>query len=487
MLFIGFSACTDIEKLNKNVKDPDTVPGELLFTNAQKALFDQMVSTNVNYNVFRLFVQHWTETTYTDESNYDLLTRTIPDQHWDVLYRDVLKDFNEASRIITETVPLSTENPSIKKNKLAIIEIMTVYTFSILVETFGDVPYSEALDLDKPLPKYDDALTIYKDLIVRLDAAIGNLDAGAASFDEADNMYEGDVAKWLKFANSYKLKMGIMLTDIQDASVQTIAKTAIESAAPNVFTSNADNARLIYLKDAPNTNPVYSDLVASGRHDFVPANTLVNIMNGLVDPRREFYFTLIDTSSVKGTEKLAYVGGKYGAANDYTAYSHVADQIQEPTFEGLIFDYPEVEFLLAEAVEKGFNVGGTAQEHYNAAITASILYWGGTTGQTDVAVAAIPAYLANPKVAYNSAPGDFKQKIGLQEWIALYNQGFEAWTTWRRLDYPLLTAPEDALSGVPVRYTYPIEEQTLNGANYRSASTAIGGDDVITKLFWDKY
>ena len=140
--------------------------------------------------------------------------------------------------------------------------------------------------------------------------------------------------------------------------------------------------------------------------------------------------------------------------------------------------YAEVEFLLAEAVERGFDVGGTAEEHYNKAITASILDWGGTVEEA-------AAYLADPRVAYATAEGDWKQKIGMQSWIAYYNRGFEAWTQFRRLDYPLLVAPPDALSALPIRLTYPIEEQTLNGTNWEAAGTAIGGDAVDTQLFWD--
>ena len=74
----------------------------------------------------------------------------------------------------------------------------------------------------------------------------------------------------------------------------------------------------------------------------------------------------------------------------------------------------------------------------------------------------------------------------MQKWLALYNRGYEAWTEWRRLDAPSLEAPPEALSVIPVRYTYPIFEQTLNGANWEAASSAIGGDNVGTKLFWDK-
>ena len=467
-IFTVLASCGKLEDLNKNTKDPASVSGESLFTNAQKNLFDQMVNSNVNTNIFRLIVQYWTETTYTDESNYDLDTRTIPDNHWDILYRDVIKNLDESSKVITETVYAPDESPSVKKNKLAIVEIISVYSYSILVETFGNVPYSEALNLDKKLPKYDDGLTIYKALLTRLDAAIANIDQTAESFGKADNMYKGDAAKWYRFANSLKLRMGMILSDV-DA---TTAKAAVESAATKAFTSNSDNATLVYLGAAPNTNPIYSDLVASGRHDFVPTSTIITAMESVNDPRIPFYFTEL--------EEGGYLGGEPGASNDFYAFSHVADKIQIATFEGMIFDYAEVEFLLAEAKERGYSVTGTAESHYNTAITASISYWGGTSAE-------VTQYLANTAVAYTTAPGDWKTKIGTQKWFSLYNRGFEAWTEWRRFDVPVLAPAVDAVSDIPLRYTFPIAEQTLNGANYASASTAIGGDDVATKLFWDKY
>ncbi len=488
IILLAFVSCGKLEDLNKNTKAPSVVAGESLFTNAQKNLFDQMVSANVNYNIFRLIAQYWTETTYLDESNYDLVTRTIPDNHWDVLYRDVLKNFDEAKKVIkTETI-LTADDSIIMSNKLAIIEVMTVYTYTVLVETFGNIPYSEALDDSKPLPKYDDGLTIYTDLISRLNSAINNMNTSSTSFGAADNIYQGDMTLWFKFANSLKLRMGLLLADISDASVQTIVKTAVESSAPNVFSSITDNASITYLSAQPNTNPVYVDLVASGRHDFVASNTFIDTLNSLNDPRRVFYFTMVDTSA-DGSGKLAYVGGPNGLSSPYPLYSHPSDAIQAPTFPGTIFDYPEVEFLMAEAVERGFTVGGTAEEHYDNAVKASIMEWGLTDTKMSLTVidSLTNAYLANPKVAYTTATGDYKQKIGMQKWIALYNRGFEAWTEWRRFDFPKLEAPPKAKSAIPVRYTYPIEEQTLNPENYKTASAAIGGDAVTTKLFWDKF
>lgn len=475
-VFLIFSSCGKLEDLNVNTKDPGAVSGESLFTNAQKELFDQMVTPNVNLNIYRLIMQQWTEVTYIDESNYDLDTRSIPDNQWDIIYRDVIKDLDESKKVITTTTYLPSESPLVKQNKLAIVDIMSVYAYSILVETFGDIPYSEALNSGILLPKYDDGLTVYKDLIARLNTDLGILDASQGSFGQADNMYQGTVANWIKFANSLKLKMGMVLSDVDDA----FAKTTVESAAPGVFASNDDNAELIYLSASPNTNPVNVELVASFRNDFIPTSTIVDYMNTLEDPRRPLYFTQTDTSTVSGEVKLAYYGGVNGLGNEYAAFSHVSDAMKVTTFPGMIFDYAEVEFLLANAYEKGYSVGGTAEEHYNKGVTASILYWGGS--DADAAT-----YLSNPGVAYATATGTYQEKIGMQMWLALYNNGFHAWTEWRRLDFPQLEAPEDAVSVTPVRYTFPTSEQTLNKANYDAASSHIGGDDVGTHLFWDLF
>src|SRR5699024_8520665 len=151
---------------------PGEVSGESLFAGAEKHLADLMMTPNVNRNNNRLWVQHWQETTYADESNYNQTERAIPDYHWTALYRDVLANLEESARLIEETDNILTND--LKPNKLAIIEILEVYAYSNLVETFGDIPYTEALDIDNTLPKYDDAETVYKDLLTRLDEAMSN-------------------------------------------------------------------------------------------------------------------------------------------------------------------------------------------------------------------------------------------------------------------------------------------------------------------------
>jgi hypothetical protein len=482
ILSVTFSCNNDsLTGLNEDIKNPTSVPAGALFGNAEKNLFDQMTSTNVNANVFRLFAQHWSETTYLDESNYDILQRNIADTHWRTLYRDVLRDLKEAGTITKAESTVTLDEQKTKENRLAIIEVLNVFTYSILVDTFGNIPYTQALNPDQfPSPGYDDANTIYNDLFDRLDDAILKFDAGYGSFGDADFIYQGDVDHWIKFANSIKLRMAITVADAPTMALIAKAK-AEEAVTAGVFQSSADNATIQYKSTQPNTNPLYEDLVSSGRYDFVAAAPLVTKMNSLNDPRRPFYYTPISG---------VFVGAPYAQGVDFENYSSPGDplgpgpktRLLDPTLEGLLLDYTEVEFYLAEAIERGFAVGGSAAAHYDNAITSSIIYWGGTN------LDAI-AYLAQPTVNYATAAGTWKQKIGEQSWIGYYNRGFEAWTTWRRLDFPVLTAPASAVPAaegqVPKRYTYPVLEQTLNGANYTAAGNAIGGDRLKTKLFWD--
>ena len=463
-----FSSCEDLVNLNDAPKQAKNAIPQALFANAQKNLASTMASSNVNLNIFRMLAQQWTETTYTDEARYDLSTRNIPQNFWNALYRDVLRDLKESRTIVTAIDPLFIDD-AVRKNQLAMINITDIYTNMILVTAFGNIPYTEALNSDDLQPVYDDANTVYKDLISRLNNAISSFDntAGAGNFESSDLVYGGDIDKWISFGNSLKLKLGMIIAD----SDPTLAQTTVQAAAPGVFKSNDDNAAFVFLTSPPNTNPIWVDLIQSGRKDFVAANTLVNKMKAMSDPRIPIYFTL---------DKFgAYTGGTYGSSNSFATYSKPGDIVKEPDFPHLLLDYVEVEFYLAEAAARGWTVGGTAAGHYDKAITASMEYWG-------VDAADITLYLARPDVAYATATGTYKEKIGLQKWIALYNRGFEAWTEWRRLDAPVLVAPANALSVIPVRFTYPVQEQNLNGTNYASAATAIGGDKVDTKLFWDK-
>jgi hypothetical protein len=151
-----------------------------------------------------------------------------------------------------------------------------------------------------------------------------------------------------------------------------------------------------------------------------------------------------------------------------------------------MLDYSECQFLLAEAAERGFISGGsaTAATYYNAAITASIVFWQGSA--TDAAT-----YLAQPAVAYATATGSWQQKIGYQKWIAMTNRNWDSWTEIRRLGQPnidVVSPPVGTTDKLPLRFFYPPAEQTNNAKNWADAVKALpGGQDVASaKLFWMK-
>jgi hypothetical protein len=482
------SACTkDLTKLNTDPKNPLVVPSYSLFTEAERLLSNSVTSASVSLNIFRLIEQQWTETQYLNETDYQLSYRKQPDFIWTQFYSGVLFNFQKAKTLI----PTDVADAGTQKNELAIADILQVYGYYYLVTTFGNIPYSQALDITKPFPTYDDQKTIYYDLLTRLDTDIAALDASSGSFGSADIIYAGDPTKWKKFANTLKLKMGITISDYDNAKAKTVVEAAVTAG---VFTSNSDNATFAYVSSPPNTNPVWVDLVQSQRHDFVATLEYMTALQvpatgttgSFADPRVPYYFA----PNASGV----YIGAANGSGDGSLVYSQYSlpsgplltegsiGSVTNPDFPGVLLDYSETEFNLAEAVQRGYSVGGTVESHYDNAITASITYWTGSA-------TAAASYLALSTVSYATAVSSTAtplQKIAAQEYLSLYNRGWDAWIITRRLDFPVLTPPANAFSAFPVRFTYPISEQNVNVASYNQAAAAIGGDAVTTKLFFDK-
>lgn len=474
VILLSAASCDNLEDLNQDEKAYTTVLPGALMTSAQVNYAYFLNNASVNNNNFRGYVQYWTATTYTDEVNYNQERRNLGNAHAVLLYRDVLQDLVNAQKQIKDKEALGAVDIAVKKNNLAILEVQIVMAYQTLVDLFGNVSYTEALDIKgHPYPKYDDAKAIYLDLAKRLDAAIADMDVTKASFGTADLIYKGNVGKWKVLANSVKLKLGLHLADVEPA----LAKTMIESAfTSGLMTSESQTALFQYFSSLVDMNPLYDTLVNESQT--VPTEFFVNELNAKEDPRRDVFFN-------PNSKKLgSYKGAPYAKQVSYGDFSNVGPKFKEKTNPGVLFDYTETCFLLADAANRGFSVGGTAEEYYKKGILASMQFWG-------IANADAQTYLNRADVDFATATGTAKQKIAYQLWIAYYNRGFEAWTEYRRLDYPLLQAPStavDAAQGkVPVRNIYSIFDKTLNKENYEAAATAIGGDLMTTKIFWDKF
>ncbi len=388
VILVGLlSACTEnFDDFNTDEKNPEDVNAEPLFAYAQKELSDQISSTNVNLNVWKLFAQYWTETTYTDEANYDIVNRTIADNAFEIYYQNVLKPLKEAKIKIENAEIILPETEASVANKLAIIDLLSVYTYQNLVNIFGDIPYTEALDIENITPSYDDDQGIYEHLLQRVNADIASMDASSHAFTDDDLIYGGDVPAWIKFANSLKLKIAMNLADYDAGTAKTNAEAAV---AAGVFTTSDDGAFFSYAGASPNTNPLHEDLVLSGRKDFVAANTIIDLMNGLNDPRMDNFFTYQVDTSDNGIDDPVWLGGAYGYSSSYSGHTHINPVIEEATFPGILMTYSEVQFYIAEAAARGWSVGQTAADAYNEAIKASILWWGGTETEADAYIATV--------------------------------------------------------------------------------------------------
>lgn len=476
---------SDITSLNEDPKHPTIVPSGLLVASAEQELISQLLTPNVNNNISRFFTQQWAQTTYIDESNYDMVTRPIPRNHYNRMMASssatvhspgVLSALRDAKQF------LQNEGlDAVKKgNNEAIIELISVYAWANLVDTYGDVPYFGALKAvagannASEIP-YDDAKAIYLDLVKRIDAANAMININQSGYTD-DIFYNGNMTKWKKMANSLKFRLAVTLADVEPALSKTYAEAAYNAG---LFDTKDDNWGLSAFPSGLFANPVYQDVIQSGRNDFIPSDVLVNYMNTTTDPRRGRWFT-----KVGGT----FVGGVYGAGNSYPAYSHMTSTkagdagddgytLITPNAQGFLLDYTEISFLRAEAAARGYSVGGTAATLYANAITASMTEYGISSTNATAFIAANPFNASN-----------WKQSIGFQAWVAMFNKGFQAWNFARRLDYPVFVNPADsAVDEVPVRMKYSDQEYLLNKNNVTAAAQKIGGDQVTTKVFWDVF
>ncbi|GAB4379842.1 MAG: SusD/RagB family nutrient-binding outer membrane lipoprotein [Salibacteraceae bacterium] len=468
-LAVSLTGCYEnfTEKYNSNPKQPTVVPAGMLFANAQKEIAYYLASPNVNTNTFRLWAQHWTQTTYTDESNYELTERNINGRLFNTMYADVLRDLKEARHQIDMDDVTGDDDKAVQ---LAMIELMEVYAYHLLVDIFNDVPYSEALKLaENTAPAYDDASGIYDDLVSRIDQAVADLKTGGTASDMAsyDLLYSGDKSAWIAFGQSLKLKLAMRVANADAAKGQQWA----EAAAGEAISSAAQNASFPFESSVPNTNPLWEDLVQSGRTDFIASETFSTILNDRNDPRRSIFFRNLDSLG-------NVIGNPHGAGGSYANYSQPGDILEDPTLPSVLITYDEVLFLKADAAARGWSVGGTPESFYEEAIRENFAYWGAPDVDT---------YLLQPNVDYSAQVTGGKsveEIIGTQKWIAMYNRGFEAWSTWRMYDYPMMAVAAEAGTTPPLRYNYSVDEYSVNGENVSAANG--GSDDVMDPVFWDK-
>jgi hypothetical protein len=322
---------------NINPKAAVEVPTETLLTNALVTFVDGVDEIDQNTNITRFMAQYASQTAYTYPSRYEFADRQIPDGYWNQMYRGALVDFNDAKTQIAAQDG-NAEFIATRDNKLAIIDVMEVYVYQTLVDIFGDIPYSEAvIGPDNLTPAYDDAKTIYLDLLTRLTADISTLGNGNGdSWGSEEIIYGGDTDMWVKAAASLKLRIAMRLADTDATAAQSNANAAIASG---LISAESEGMIFTWLGVSPHVSTIYNRFIVDGRTDFAPAKTIMDIMAGMNDPRMASYFATVDTSAAGDGTPIYYglVYGMEGSVNVNSYSSFAADMFAA--------DYP-VTFIL---------------------------------------------------------------------------------------------------------------------------------------------
>ena len=467
-------ACDEgLTELNKNPNAPEAVTPQLLFPQGTVAAVGLIRGADFDMTFTSLWAQHFAKIQYTEEDRYAIRVDAI-NGWFRNLYSGPLQDFR-ATIQQAETL----KQPALTGPAL----VMKSWTFGAMTDTWGDIPYSEAnrgTDAEINItPKYDAQKDIYAGILRDLTQANQVLTGVTTVYAGADPIYggTGNAVKWQRFANSLRMRYAMRMSKADPAGART-AFVAAFGAGPMM--SVADNATLTWTGDVrANENPIFNN--NRTRDDHRVSETLVKTLGaeGLRDPRLAVY-------AQKTADTDAYVGVPNGLTSSaatglgLTKTSKIGTFFSSQKSPSFLMTYAEVAFLKAEAAEKGW-IAGSAAEFYRDGIRASMQ----TVGITG---ASVDAYLAQSAVQYRGGTAGLNQ-IYQQKWIALFGQGVEAWSEYRRTGVPALPLAKSPVAGVtaiPRRLTYPTTEFTFNGTNVTAAVAAMGGDQLSTRVWWDK-
>lgn len=479
VLFAAFliAGCTtDFKEINTNNNAPEKVTPTLLLPNIQRSMINEVLG--VGWGIGNIVIQHTAKIQFVNEDRY--LWGEI-NGIWNTGYNRL--------RDVENIIKLAEENKDNGAKGVALV--MRAWIFSLITDCYGDVPYSEAIKAKSGIyyAKYDDQEKIYEGIINDLKEA-NDLLGTAAGRLAGDLIYNGDYAKWRKLANSLRIRSLIRISAKKSPASELASIISNPSANP-IFINNSDNAVYNFAAASPDQFPNFSSRIGSF-NEFRASKTLLDTLQTLKDPRLSIFFRPTPATEAAATKvfigvpngmddvvALTYLGGSQNHSRIGPLwYEDAITPAGLNVAKGVIMTYAELQFLLAEAAEKGW-ISGSGKNYYEAGINASMSYYATT----------MPAgYLSLPEVAWSSSSAENLRKIGFQKWIAFYYQGLEAWFDWRRTGIPALKPGVSNQNGnrIPVRFIYPIIEQSLNGANRTSAVAKLGTDDINGRMWYLK-
>ncbi len=467
-------ACTgEFDEVNTNPNDPVAISPQFLLPYAIEASVDRYWGhrtrfERLNLDGAMLWMQYLSRNIYSNEGDNYGVSPSLYNNTWKGFYNDGLVNFQKIISLAGEGSP--TPNP----NYEGVALVMRSWVFSLLTDSYGAIPYSEALKgtAEKPIytPVYDSQEAVYAGLLEDLKTANEKLTVGGPAVN-GDILYGGDVLKWKKLANALRVRLANRQAAKKPAESRAILQEILSDPARYpLFTGNADNASLKNTSVLPSNNEWHQVMIQDGRTDWSISKTLVDRLTALNDTRLAVF--------AQPNKEGKFIGVPNGLPDAIaTTYlgpgATLGTAFMQASTPSVIMTHAELLFTLAEAALDG-DISGSAQEYFEKGIAASF-------GQ----------YALPVPDGYLAAAGTVTRSTVMeQKWIALFGQGVESWTEYRRTGLPAMPAKDaravfenDGL--LPARLPYPTTEYSLNRTNLETGIGLNGGaDNMKTTLWW---
>jgi hypothetical protein len=471
ILMLGNACTKNFQKINTNpaLITADIIKPSMLFT----SVLDNSIFETYNASIF------WEYANYFSNQASGTI---FQNRDWSAPFSDYQGNLIN----MAEVVRLTANNPAlINENSMA--RIWKVWLFQQMTDAYGDIPYSQAaLSVDSVVnqPVYDTQQAIYTSMLSELKDAVSkiNPDPSLLSFGTADILFGGSTDSWVRFGNSLRLRLAIRVR-YADA---TLAQQNINDVLSQpLIDDNSLNAQLTTLAGDPNIsnqNPLYQGTLNGAGNSYFIGFTVTQELLKRNDPRLPIYaIPAIAPSAGYRGRPMCLLGDqktRYGLDSVATMSNFFLTQ----AYSIIVMNAAEVYFIRAEAASAGLSTENALQMYRNG-IAASF-------GQYNVDATDSVNYMSSSAATLTgTSPEDDLENIIVQKYLAIMNEGTEAWAEWRRTGYPKIWTGADLGStngNIPRRLTYPLSEYTLNDKNVTAAASRLsGGDQMLSRFWWD--
>lgn len=385
--------------------------------------------------------------------------------------------WNTTYKMLINVQEMLAKSEQTKENNYhAIALTLRAWMMANLTDMFGDVPFSEASKGEEGMfkPAFDTQESIYKTLLTDLEKANSLYTPTTGLKFGTDYLYNGDVTKWQKFTNSLHMRLLLRVSNKTETNAMTKLQTILSNPQTYpIFSSSTDEAVFQVTGITPNLSPWPRPQDYRDNRAF--ASYFVDELNAIKDPRLAIFTTT--AKDLKGAS-LGYKGIPAAYDENSSDFKYTPSQpnnklVQYP-MKIVLMSYAETEFIQAELAQK--NLFTDAKTHYTNGVKAAIKLWTGTDATAE--------YLAQTKVSYDGS----LEQVMKQKYFALFFTDYQQWFEHRRTGLPLLPTTNSMQNNkeMPSRILYPASARTYNQENYKKAAEQMGGDQITTKVWWQK-